>query len=110
MVMRQLRFFAINSLLMCPKRSYAHYEPTATKLSEKFLDEATMYYNEERKTGSLPTVAGAILISMNWIVLGNDKRGLSVLQECADMANRLHLYDDLDVISSSSLLDLQDDD
>jgi hypothetical protein len=51
-----------------------------------------MLYEEDRMMDTLPTVVGIILISMIWIVRGNDKYGVGMLKECAEMGGRLQLY------------------
>jgi hypothetical protein len=51
-----------------------------------------MWYEEDRIVDTLPTVVGIILLSVIWTVRGNDKHGVIMLRESAEMGNRLQLY------------------
>lgn len=82
----------VNSILAWTCPAYAHYEPSATVLSTRFLDEATVLYEEDRMMDTLPTTVAIILLSIVWTVRGNDKHGVVMLKECAEMGNRLQLY------------------
>src|SRR5271156_3321356 len=91
---------------MDQQQGYAYYEPAGTVLSQRFLDEAVMLYEQDRATDTLPTVVGIILISLVWTLRGNDKFGAVMLKECADMGYRLQLYQTtIDSVSPLNMMD-----
>jgi hypothetical protein len=97
-------FFFLSPLTKKP--SYAHYNPSATVLSTRFLDEAVLLYEQDRMMDTLPAMVGIMLISLIWIVRGNDKHGVGMLKECADMGGRLQLYKPiLDCVPPLNIMD-----
>ncbi|KAF5588573.1 conidial development fluffy [Fusarium pseudocircinatum] len=98
----------VNALLAWATQSYAHYEPMAAILPNKFLDEALRIYDVEKGVDSLTTVAATSLMSMTWTTLGKDKAGHRLQEDSAKMAQRMRLYGESDA-SSCSPLDLSDE-
>jgi hypothetical protein len=77
---------------LCKQHGYAYFDPSGRALSTRFLDEAVLLYEEDRMIDTLPTVVSILLISLIRMVRGNDKYGMVMLKESADMGSRLQLY------------------
>nr|RBQ85299.1 hypothetical protein FVER53263_20460 [Fusarium verticillioides] len=74
---------------LASQQSYAHYEPMATTLPTKFLDEALWIYDDEKSVDCLTTVAATSLMNMTFTTLGKDKAGRRLQEDNARMAQRM---------------------
>ncbi|KAM7187410.1 hypothetical protein V8F20_010995 [Naviculisporaceae sp. PSN 640] len=99
----------VNAVLAWASQSYAHYEPTAAALSERFLDEALRIFDIEGSEDRLTTLAATSLMSMTFTALGKDKAGRHLQQESSSMATRLGLYGESDGLPTTGPLDLNDE-